>query len=163
MRNKRAKAVKGIIGLIGVVALVTLLAGAGFAAEPQFKWKLQSANPAGNPHIKLLERVAKNVYIMSDGRLQIEVLPSGAIVGAFEILDAVNKGVIDAGQHWTHYATGKHPAAGLFSAPLGGSGSGLDTMGQLAWYMRGGGRELYLEFYNKVLNMDVMPFLYAPD
>ena len=46
---------------------------------------------------------------------------SGAIVNPFEILDAVNKGVIESGQWWTHYATGKHPAGGLFSAPLGGS------------------------------------------
>ena len=71
--------------------------------------------------------------------------------------------MIDSGQWWTHYATGKHPAGGLFSAPLGGSGSGLDQMGQLAWYMRGGGRELYLEYYQKMLRADVMPFLYAPD
>jgi hypothetical protein len=58
---------------------------------------------------------------------------------------------------------GKHPAGGLFSSPLGGSGSGLDQMGQLAWYMRGGGRDLYLEYYQKILKADVMPFLYAPD
>ena len=86
---------------------------------------------------------------MSNGRLKIEVLTSGAIVKPNEILDAVNKGVVDSGQWWTHYATGKHPAGGLFSAPLGGSGSGLDQMGQLAWYMRGGGRELYLEYYTE--------------
>ena len=39
----------------------------------------------------------------------------------------------------------------------------FDQMGQLAWYMRGGGRELYLEYYQKMLKADVMPFLYAPD
>ena len=31
------------------------------------------------------------------------------------------------------------------------------------WYMRGGGRELYVEYYQKMLKADVMPFLYAPD
>jgi TRAP-type mannitol/chloroaromatic compound transport system substrate-binding protein len=150
------------------------LAGAGLAAgvaatpalaqvPAQFRWKLQSANPAGTPHMTLLNKFASNVDTMSNGRLKIEVLTSGAIVNPFEILDAVNKGVIDSGQWWTHYATGKHPAGGLFSAPLGGSGSGLDQMGQLAWYMRGGGRELYLEYYQKMLKADVMPFLYAPD
>ena len=67
---------------------------------------------------------------MSGGRLQIEVLTSGAIVNPFEILDAVNKGVIECGQWWTHYATGKHPAGGLFSASLGGSGeSTFDRVG----------------------------------
>jgi TRAP-type mannitol/chloroaromatic compound transport system substrate-binding protein len=36
-------------------------------------------------------------------------------------------------------------------------------MGQLAWYMQGGGRALYLEYYQQMLKADVMPFLYAPD
>jgi TRAP-type mannitol/chloroaromatic compound transport system substrate-binding protein len=144
---------------------------AGAAAAPsiaqaqgqQFRWKLQSANPSGTPHMTLLNRFASNVDRMSGGRLKIEVLTSGAIVKPNEILDAVNKGVVDSGQWWTHYATGKHPAGGLFSAPLGGSGSGLDQMGHLAWYMEGGGRELYLEYYQKMLKTDVMAFLYAPD
>ncbi|HVJ60689.1 MAG TPA: TRAP transporter substrate-binding protein [Burkholderiaceae bacterium] len=135
----------------------------GQAPAPAIRWKLQSANPAGTPHMTLLNNFATRVDKMSNGRLKIEVLTSGAIVNPNEILDAVNKGVIDSGQWWTHYATGKHPAGGLFSAPLGGSGSGLDQMGQLAWYMRGGGRELYLEYYQKMLKADVMPFLYAPD
>ncbi|MGH6643853.1 MAG: C4-dicarboxylate ABC transporter substrate-binding protein, partial [Bradyrhizobium sp.] len=132
-------------------------------AAQTFRWKLQSANPAGTPHMVLLNKFASNVDKMSAGRLKIEVLTSGAIVNPNEILDAVNKGVVDAGQWWTHYATGKHPAGGLFSAPLGGSGSGLDQMGQLAWYFRGGGRELYLEYYQKILKADVMAFMYAPD
>lgn len=133
------------------------------APAQTFRWKLQSANPAGTPHMELLNRFASNVDRMSGGRLKIEVLTSGAIVNPNEILDAVNKGVVDAGQWWTHYATGKHPAGGLFSAPLGGSGSGLDQFGQLAWYFRGGGRDLYLEYYQKILKADVMPFMYAPD
>ena len=157
---KRREFIKGA----GVAAAGTAMASVEVKAQaPQFRWKLQSANPAGTPHMELLNKFASNVNKMSGGRLQIEVLTSGAIVNPFEILDAVNKGVIDSGQWWTHYATGKHPAGGLFSAPLGGSGSGLDQMGQLAWYMRGGGRDLYLEYYQKMLRADVMPFMYAPD
>jgi TRAP-type mannitol/chloroaromatic compound transport system substrate-binding protein len=138
-------------------------ASADVAAQQQFRWKLQSANPAGTPHMELLNRLAGNIDRMSGGRLKIEVLPSGAIVAPFEILDGVNKGIVEAGQWWTHYATGKHPAGGLFSAPIGGAGSGLDQMNHLSWYMRGGGRELYLEYYQKILKRDVMAFLYAPD
>jgi len=151
---------KGLLLLI----ILTFLGWIGMAdAQTQFKWKLQSSVPSGDPHMELLGRLASNIDKMSGGRLKIEILPGGAIVKAFEVADAVNKGVIDAGQQWTHYQTGKHPAAGLFSAPLGGSGSGLDLSGHLSWYFNGGGRSLYLEFYQKVLNMDVMPFLYAPD
>ena len=107
----------------------------------QFRWKLQSANPAGTPHMTLLNSFATNVDKMSERAPEDRGADQRRDRQADEILDAVNKGVVDSGQWWTHYATGKHPAGGLFSAPLGGSGSGLDQMGQLAWYMRGGGRD----------------------
>jgi TRAP-type mannitol/chloroaromatic compound transport system substrate-binding protein len=148
---------------VGIAATAAVAPTATLAQGTPIRWKLQSANPAGTPHMTLLNRFATNVDKMSNGRLKIEILTAGAIVKPNEILDAVNKGVVDAGQWWTHYATGKHPAGGLFSAPLGGSGSGLDQMGQLAWYMRGGGRDLYIEYYQKLLKTDVMPFMYAPD
>lgn len=152
--------------LILLVAATVLLAGFGpadVAQAQQFKWKMQSANPAGAPQIVLLNKMAADIEKMSGGRLKIEVLASGAIVNPFEILDGVNKGVIECGQWWTHYSMGKHPAGSLFSSPLGGAGSGLDLMNHLSWYMNGGGRELYVEFYQKILKMDVMPFLIAPD
>ncbi len=150
-------------------AAAAIAVGAAFVTAPaqsqqsQFKWKLQSANPTGTPHHVLLTRFATNVDKMSGGRLKIEIMPSGAVVNPNEILDAVNKGLVDAGQWWTHYAIGKHPAGGLFSAPLGGSASGLDQQTHIAWYLNGGGRDLYIEYYTKMLRADVMPFLYAPD
>ncbi|MEW6333641.1 MAG: ABC transporter substrate-binding protein, partial [Thermodesulfobacteriota bacterium] len=109
--------------VVGLIVIAVLLGGfcladlAQAAPAQQFKWKLQGANPVGTPHDDLLKRWASNIDKMSGGRLKIEILPAGAIINPFEILDGVNKGVVDAGQWWTHYATGKHPAGGLFSAP----------------------------------------------
>ena len=76
-------------GLVAGVAAAPV----GAQAPAQFRWKLQSGNPAGTPHMTLLNKFASNVDKMSNGRLKIEVLTSGAIVNPFEILDAVNKGV----------------------------------------------------------------------
>jgi TRAP-type mannitol/chloroaromatic compound transport system substrate-binding protein len=141
-----------------------LLIGITQASEAQqFKWKLQSTQPAGTPHIDLLNKLSSNIEKMSAGRLKIEVLPAGAIVDAFHILDGVDKGVVEMGQWWAHYAIGKSPAAGLFTSPLGGAATGLDQFNQVSWYLRGGGRELYVELYQKVLRTDVMPFFFAPD
>jgi TRAP-type mannitol/chloroaromatic compound transport system substrate-binding protein len=147
----------------GLATGAALAPGAALAQGQSIRWKLQSANNAGTPHMYLLGKLSANIDKMSNGRLKIEVLPAGAIVKPNEILDAVSKGVLDAGQWWTHYATGKHPAGGLFSSPLGGSGSGLDQPNHLAWYLVGGGRELYLEYYQKILKADVQPYIYAPD
>ena len=147
----------------GLATGAALATAAAHAQGQSFSWKLQSANNAGTPHMVLLGKLAANIEKMSGGRLKIEVLPAGAIVKPNEILDAVSKGVVDSGQWWTHYATGKHPAGGLFSSPLGGSGSGLDQANHLAWYMVGGGRDLYVEYYQKILKADVQPYIYAPD
>ena len=160
MRKKRGKSIKGIVGL---AAFLILLAGGSPAEAQQFNWKLQSANPAGAPQIVLLKKLAADIEKMSAGRLKIEILASGAIVAPFEIMDGVKKGIIECGQWWTHYSMGKNPAGSLFSSPLGGSGSGLDLMNHLSWYMQGGGRDLYVEYYQKIVKADVMPFLIAPD
>jgi TRAP-type mannitol/chloroaromatic compound transport system substrate-binding protein len=156
--------------VVGLIVIAVLLGGFGLAADvaqaapaAQFKWKLQSSHPAGAPQIDLLNKMAADIEKMSAGRLKIEVLQSGAIVDPFQLLDAVNKGVVECGQWWTHYSMGKNPSGSLFSSPLGGAGSGLDMMNHLSWYMNGGGRDLYVEYYQKILKADVMPFLIAPD
>ena len=157
---------KLVVMPVVVVGCLLALSIVGFispAHAAQFNWKLQSAHPAGAPQIVLLNRMADDIEKMSGGRLKIEILASGAIVKPFEILEGVNKGITEAGQWWTHYSMGKNPAGSLFSSPLGGSGSGLDLMNHLSWYLQGQGRDLYVEYYQKVLNMDVMPFMIAPD
>jgi TRAP-type mannitol/chloroaromatic compound transport system substrate-binding protein len=158
---------KKVVGLIVIAVLLggfSLAAGVAQAAAPaQIKWKLQSSHPAGAPQIDLLNKMVADIDKMSAGRLKIEVLQSGAIVEPFQLLDAVNKGVVECGQWWTHYSMGKNPSGSLFSSPLGGAGSGLDMMNHLSWYMNGGGRDLYVEYYQKILKADVMPFLIAPD
>jgi len=100
---------------------------------------------------------------MSAGRLKIDVLPSGAVVPPKEVGDAVNTRVVDAGQFWTHYIIGKHPAAGLFSSPPGAAGLGYDQDILLAWYYWGEGQALHEEFFQDVVNLDVMPFVFTPD
>ena len=61
--------------------------------EQTFRWKLQSANPAGTPHMDLLNRFASNVDRMSGGRLKIEVLPVDAVVAYNETHDSVAAGI----------------------------------------------------------------------
>ena len=124
---------------------------------------LQSAVPAGDPHMQHMERLSSRIETMSAGRLKVEILPSGAVVPPKEVGDAVNKRVVDAGQFWTHYIIGKHPAAGLFSSPPGAAGTGMDQTCLVSWYYWGEGQALHEEFYHDIVNLDVMPFVYAPD
>jgi TRAP-type mannitol/chloroaromatic compound transport system substrate-binding protein len=143
-------------------ALVLVATGAIAQTSQPVKMRMQTAVPSASIYFELLKRYADRIDKMSAGRVKIEVLPDGAIVGAFEILDAVDKGVVEAGYAWTHYWSGKHPAAGLFSNPMAGSGAGLDQISHLAWLMEGGGDALYHKFYTQILKVNVEPFMVQP-
>jgi len=124
-------------------------------AQQRFVWKVQSAWPATNLlHLSAVE-LAKMIEEMSGGRLKWEMLPAGAIVGSFEVLDAVNRGLIDASHAWPGYWAGKNSAAGLF-APGPGGPFGMDREEYLSWLYAGGGLELYNELLQKELKMNVV-------
>ena len=68
------------------------------AADQQvYKFSIQTAVPTASLYFKLLEQFSKQVDVMSAGRLKVEVLAAGAVVGPFEILDAVSNDVVKAG------------------------------------------------------------------
>jgi TRAP-type mannitol/chloroaromatic compound transport system substrate-binding protein len=124
-------------------------------AQRPIVWKVQSSWPAANLlHYSPLE-LAKMIEQMSAGRLKWEVMPAGTIVPAFEVLDAVNKGIIDASHTWPGYWSGKNSAAGLF-APAPGGPFGLGRDEYLSWLLVGGGLELYNEMLQKELKYNVM-------
>ena len=133
--------------------LALLLAGAIFAAPSAFaktKIRVQSVIPAKADEVTMLRDYADNVSALTQGEVEIEVLPAGAVVGVKETLDAVDKGLIEGGFAWTHYWAGKHPAASLFGAPSAGAGVGLDNIAWVSWYMFGGGRELYDRLWDEM-------------
>jgi TRAP-type mannitol/chloroaromatic compound transport system substrate-binding protein len=109
-----------------------------------------------------MKKFGERVDRMSNGRIKMEILPDGAVVNAFEILDAVDKGVVDAGFAWTHYWSGKNSAAALFSNPAAGAGTGMDQMSHMAWLMQGNGNALYEKLYAEGLKVNIKPFMLQP-
>jgi TRAP-type mannitol/chloroaromatic compound transport system substrate-binding protein len=155
-----------IIQLVKRVAAVTALSAAlcstAFAQSAPIKMKLQTGVPSASIYFELMKNFGDRVDKMSNGRLKVEVLPDGAVVGAFGILDAVDKGVVDAGFAWTHYWSGKNSAAALFSNPASGSGVGLDQVSHMAWLKNGGGDQLYDRLFTEVLKTNIKPFMIQP-
>lgn len=128
------------------------------AAEAQktYRMRIQTSVPAAATQFEGLQKFAERLNKMSNGRLRVEVLPVGAVVGLSEILDAVDKGVIEAGYAWTHVWSGRNPAAGLW--PLSGAAAGMDQTVQLSWMISGEGKELLRELYEDQLNTKVVAF-----
>ncbi len=101
---------------------------------------------------------AKKVVDMTGGDLKIEVLPAGAVVPAFQLLDAVSKGTLDGGHGVLSYHYGKQAALALWgSSPA----YGMDANMVLAWHKYGGGKELLSKIYN-ALGANVVSFPYGP-
>ncbi|MEL6767412.1 MAG: TRAP transporter substrate-binding protein [Pseudomonadota bacterium] len=145
---------------LGAVAAGAILAFAPLA-EAQTVIRVQSVIPAKADEVHMLEDFAKDVSDLTDGQVQIEVLPAGAVVGVKETLDAVDAGLIEGGFAWTHYWSGKHPAAMLFGSPVAGAGVGIDNIAFLSWFQYGGGRELYDELWQE-MGVNVKGFMLQP-
>jgi TRAP-type mannitol/chloroaromatic compound transport system substrate-binding protein len=120
--------------------------------------RFQSTWPAKDIFHEYANDFAKKVNDMAGGRLKIEVLPSGSVVPAFQLLEAVNKGTLDGGHGVVAYHYGKNSALALWGS---GPGYGMDPNMLLSWHYYGGGKALLEEIY-KSINMDVVSYLYGP-
>src|SRR5689334_23644256 len=118
----------------------------------------QSTWPSKDIFHEYAQDYAKKVNDMTGGDLKIEVLPAGAVVPAFGLLDAVSKGVLDGGHGVLVYHYGKQTALALWGS---GPGYAMDANMLLAWHRYGGGKELL----NKIMasiGANVVSFPYGP-
>ena len=153
--SRRSFLSKAAAGTAGAAAL-------GFpmisVAQSPITMRWQSTWPAKDIFHEYAQDFASRVNGMSGGRLKIEVLPAGAVVKAFDLLDAVSKGTLDGGHGVVAYWYGKNSAVALWGS---GPAFGMDPNMVLAWHNYGGGRQLLDDIY-KNLNLDVQSFLYGP-
>jgi TRAP-type mannitol/chloroaromatic compound transport system substrate-binding protein len=120
--------------------------------------RFQSTWPAKDIFHEYANDFAKKVNDMAGGRLKIEVLPAGAVVPAFQLLEGVSKGTLDGGHGVLVYHYGKNSALALWGS---GPSFGMDANMLLAWHKYGGGEALLQEVY-KSINVDVKSYVYGP-
>jgi TRAP-type mannitol/chloroaromatic compound transport system substrate-binding protein len=141
-------------------------AGAGALAFPMISkgqtgpinMRFQSTWPSKDIFHEYAQDFAKIVNDMTGGDLKIEVLPAGAVVPAFGLLDAVSKGTLDGGHGVLVYHYGKSNALALWGS---GPGYGMDANMLLSWHKYGGGKELLAKIYESI-GANVVSFPYAP-
>src|SRR5713101_2834083 len=127
-------------------------------AQGPISMRWQSTWPAKDIFHEYANDFAKKVNDMTGGDLKIEVLPAGAVVPAFGLLDAVSKGTLDGGHGVLVYHYGKQTALALWGS---GPGYGMDANMLLSWHKYGGGKELLNKLYNSI-GANVVSFPYAP-
>jgi TRAP-type mannitol/chloroaromatic compound transport system substrate-binding protein len=127
-------------------------------AQGPISMRWQSTWPAKDIFHEYANDFAKKVNDMTGGDLRIEVLPAGAVVPAFGLLDAVTKGTLDGGHGVLVYHYGKQNALALWGS---GPGFGMDANQLLAWHKYGGGKELLNKLYQSI-GANVVSFPYGP-
>lgn len=127
-------------------------------AQTQTRMRFQSTWPSKDIFHEFALDFAKKVNDMTGGELRIEVLPAGAVVPAFGLLDAVSKGTLDGGHGVMGYNYGKQSAIALWTS---GPAFGMDADMVLAWHKYGGGKQLLAELY-KGIGANVVSFLTGP-
>ena len=146
---------------IASLAGSALLAGCADENKPKkvnlnfnktFEWKMVTAWPPKFPVLgEGAEKLAKQIEVMSAGRLTIQVYGGGELVPALESFDAVSLGAVEAGHSASYYWAGKAPASQFFT----GIPFGMNTQQTYSWLYSGGGLQLWRELYEP---FNLIPF-----
>jgi TRAP-type mannitol/chloroaromatic compound transport system substrate-binding protein len=146
-------------------AVAGAAAGAAVLSAPRVQaqagpisMRFQSTWPAKDIFHEFAIDFAKKVNDMTGGDLKIEVLPAGAVVPAFGLLDAVSKGTLDGGHGVVVYHYGKSKALALWGS---GPAFGMDANMMLSWHNYGGGKDFLAKIYASI-GAEVQSFLYGP-
>lgn len=143
------------VGAVGTAVLATPQVSRAQTTSLRF----QSTWPQRDIFHEFAQDYVSRVNRMAGGRLRLELLAAGAVVPAFQLLDAVSAGTLDGGHGVSAYWFGKNKAFSLFgtSPPWFGDANQL-----LGWYYYGGGEALYNELVGDILKVNIVAFQTGP-
>lgn len=130
--------------VVAGAASATLAAPAVAQTAPAIRWRMTSSFPrtldltygAG-------EFFCRQVAALTDGQFQITQFPAGELVGAFQALDAVQQGSLEACFTGALFYIGKDPAFALAAA----TPFMMNPRQQHAWMWHAGGNEMLAELF----------------
>ena len=143
----------GAVGTSGIFVAPAVIGQAPLTIKMQTSW------PDSNIWQEFAKDYGKRVDEMSGGRLKVDVLPAGAVVAAFQVIDAVSDGVLDAAHSVPVYWYGKDKAASLFGTGPVFGGSATTMM---SWFYEGGGYDFYQQLVQEKLGLNVTGYLGFP-
>ncbi len=143
----------------GAAAGVATLASPNVSRAQTATLKMQGSWGAKDVFNEMAMDYVERVNAMAGGRLKIDYLLGGAVVGPFSVFDAVHAGVLDAAHTVTVYWYGKHKAASLFGT---GPVFGFNANEGLGWIHNGGGKELFEELQTQIMKVNIKSFFAMP-
>lgn len=139
--------------LLAAVAVIGagLVLAKGAAAE--VKWKM-ATSWGGGPLMEIgAKALAQEIEFLTEGRIKVQVFPSGTLSKGLEVRSAVRKGVAEIGHTWMGYDWGKDKTTVLF----GGYAGSMDSERMLHWIYEAGGLEMWREFNEERFDLVSFP------
>ncbi|SFO98394.1 TRAP-type mannitol/chloroaromatic compound transport system, substrate-binding protein [Cohaesibacter marisflavi] len=127
-------------GLFVGAALGLIMANQAVAAD--YEWTFQTSENTGEPQFEIKKQWADNIEKMTQGRVNIEILPTGAVVPHNQTLDAVRSGILQGHLTDPSYFSGIDPAFSMLGNLVGAWGDPLEFLEYMKY---GGGEQLYNE------------------
>ncbi|HEY3074085.1 MAG TPA: TRAP transporter substrate-binding protein [Burkholderiales bacterium] len=115
-------------------------------AQEVTTWRAQTLWSAAELTHKCFEDFCERVKNASKGRLVIQPFAAGSVTGAFETLDAVTAGVLQAQASWPGYWTGKDAGLAVISDFVFGYQHPWQSE---AWFYHRGGLQMLRQAYAK--------------
>jgi len=143
------------VGGAAAVAGATTIATPNVSRAQTMVLRFQSTWPQRDIFHEMAQDYVRRVNESAGGRLRLDLLAAGAVVGAFQLQDAVHAGALDGGHGVAAYWYGKNKVFSLFGTapPLGWDANEL-----LGWIHYGGGMDLYNELLRDVARVNVVAF-----
>ena len=140
---QRRRTPTAIAALAAAALLSTGLAGGASAKT----LKLQASSKGGDwAHRFMTDTWGPKLGAMTNGELEVDVLPTKAVVPHRETIDAVANGILDGDLNAVSYFSGRDAAF----AVIGDLIAGYDTVDQLRTFCNhGGGKEILQKLYDK--------------
>ncbi len=141
--------------LILLVAAVTIAAGLTLAkdATAEVKWKM-ATSWGGGPLMEIgAKALAQKIEFLTEGRIKVQVFPSGTLSKGLDVRSAVRKGVAEIGHTWMGYDWGKDKTTVLF----GGYAGSMDSERMLHWIYEGGGLEMWRQYNEEKFDLVSIP------
>jgi TRAP-type mannitol/chloroaromatic compound transport system substrate-binding protein len=146
MRARYRSVTQGIF-VAGIVAVSAAPAVAQQSIRMATSW-------GGGPHLEVMAKgFAKNVELLTGGRIKVEVFPAGTIGSPLKVTETVQRKVAQAGHHWSGYDYGIDKTAVLF----GGYAGSMPAEHYLHWLYEGGGAEIWRQWRLEKYGLIAMP------
>lgn len=112
----------------------------------KIKIKMVTSFPKNLPGADLpAQKLAKKIYQISDGLIDIKHYAAGELVPAFEVFDAVSSGTAECGVSAPYYWMSKDISIPFFCTIPGG----MTALEKFIWLSQGEGQHLWDELYSK--------------